>query len=223
MKSAFKKPKNAADNYLISALLIFLFALILSYAAGLTLRYIRLTDAQSNVIADLISGVISAIAAGLVIAQLKDGDRQRKRQNDIEEAAFLLQYNQSFIQDPNMGEVEMLLEESAYYGRTEPIVTKDNRQKFINYLVYLEGLAPLVLNGVLSLDHIDDLMAYRFFLAINNSELQEKELKPFAADYRGCFKLYKEWSAYRKKEGYCIHLEESALDKWEHFAVYATR
>lgn len=74
---------------------------------------------------------------------------------------------------------------------------------------------------ILTLEHIDDLMAYRFYLAVNNPEVQEKELKRFAGDYRGCFKLYKIWTAYRKEKGYEIHQEQTALDKWEDFEKYA--
>ena len=37
---------------------------------------------------------------------------------------------------------------------------------------------------------VDDLFSYRFFLAMNNKEVQEFELGPEAEYYRGCFKLY---------------------------------
>ncbi len=67
---------------------------------------------------------------------------------------------------------------------------------FINYLVYLEGLATLVLNDMMKLDHIDDLMAFRFFLAVNNPELQKAQLAVFPQFYRGCFKLYRKWTEY---------------------------
>lgn len=183
---------------------------------------IKYTDGQADVVASMTSGIVAAIAATFVLFELRSGEQERIRQNDIEEASFILQYNQSFIQDGNMAEVECLLEAQAFYGRTEPIINEENRQKFVNYLVYLEGLAPLILHEILTLDHIDDLMAYRFFLATNNPEVQEKELKRFAGDYRGCFKLYKKWIAYRREKGYETHLSDTALDKWEDFEKYAT-
>lgn len=210
-----------ALKYLLISIAIFFVALAASSLSNVLFRAIQMPDSQVSIMADMISGVIAAIAAGLVLFQLKESEKERIRQIDIEEASFILQYNQTFIQDPNMSEVESLLEEQAHYGRIEPIITNENRQKFVNYLVYLEGLAPLILRGVLSLDHIDDLFAYRFYLAVNNPEVQEKELKKFAGDYRGCFKLYKEWTAYRKNEGLDILLNESALDGWEDFSKYA--
>ena len=70
---------------------------------------------------------------------------------------------------------------------------------------------------------IINLLSYRFYLAVNNKEVQEKELKPFADYYRGCFKIYKIWTEYRKKKGYSILLEDSALDKWDKFNIYSKR
>lgn len=141
----------------------------------------------------------------------------------------MLQYNQTILQDENMVLVESLLENQAYYDtERREILTSENRQKIVNYLVYLESIAPLVLNGVLTLDHIDNLMAYRFFIAVENVELQEKELFPFADYYRGCFKLYKIWKDFR-----CEHKLKTPVDDcknsyalrklsdWEHFDTFA--
>ena len=210
-------------KYIIIAIALFAIALFASCISALLMREIRFSDDQVGIVATLSSGVIAAIASGLVLFELKAAEQERFRQNDIEEASFLLEYNQSFIQDENMTEVESLLEDQAYYGRTDPIITSETRQLFVNYLVYLEGLAPLIMRGILTLEHIDDLMAYRFFLAVNNPEVQEKELKKFPGDYRGCFKLYRMWSKYRRDKGYEIHLEETALDKWEVFSKYASQ
>ncbi len=195
---------------------------VLAACVTTTLIYVsQQSDGAVAALSQLTSGVVSAIAAGFVLYELRNGEQERIHQNDIEEASFLLQYNQAFIQDSNMTEVESLLEDQAFYGRTDPIITSENRQKFVNYLVYLEGLAPLILRGILTFEHIDDLMAYRFYLAVNNPEIQEKELKRFAGDYRGCYKLYKLWTQYRNEKGYEIHLSDTALDKWEDFEKYA--
>jgi hypothetical protein len=64
-------------------------------------------------------------------------------------------------------------------------------------------------------------MAYRFFIAVNNPELQEKELFKFPEYYKGCFKLYKEWSQYRNKHDLKIPMEDTALNKWSDFSKYS--
>ena len=212
------------SKYIWIAIAIFLIALAAASLSSMLLRLVHFSEGQSGVIADMISGVIAAIAAGLVLYELKGNEQERIRQNNIEESSFILQYNQTFIQDPNMAEVESLLERNAFYGLASPIITDENRQKFVNYLVYLEGLAPVILNGVLNLDHIDNLMAYRFFLAMNNLEVQEKELIPYADYYRGCFKLYEIWKTYRLQNHLEIPLGENSLDRKVLFrAVVADR
>jgi ribosomal protein S18 acetylase RimI-like enzyme len=209
---ARNRNRNIA-KYILIALFIFFISLVFAIVFSILVRKISPSYDLPSVAADMVSGIIAAVAAALVLYELKWNSQERARQNDIDEASFILQYNQSFIQDPNMGEVESLLEKNAFYNLPAPIITDENRQKFVNYLVYLEGLTPVILNGVMSLEHIDNLMAYRFFLAVNNPELQEKELSPFADYYRGCFKLYHEWTEFRKTRHLEIPLKDYALDR----------
>lgn len=180
-----------------------------------------LTDDGVALIAGLIEGVIASVAASLVFYQLGMGNEAERQQSNIDEASFIFQYNQAFIKDDNMTSVEHMLECAEKDIGTPAVIDESNIQQFINYLVYLEGLAPLVLKNVISLESIDDLFAYRFFLAMNNSELQHKELMVYPDYYRGCFKLYKKWKNYREKKGLPILNEEKSLDAWLYFNVYA--
>lgn len=191
---------------------------------GGRLSFFSFTEEQAGLVASMIEGAVGAIAAGFVLYELKLNADVEVRQNDIEEAQFLLEYNQAFIQDEKMCTVEHLLErwmESEPSERVEPLINDDNRQQFINYLVYLEGLATLVFRGILKLEHIDDFMAYRFFLAMNNKELQEDQLFRYADYYRGCFKLYALWKTYRTMQNHQTPLSEYALDLWDEFEKYS--
>ena len=67
------------------------------------------------------------------------------------------------------------------------------RQYLVNYLVHLEGIAALVNNGVIHLDAIDDLMSYRYFVAVNNPIVQRLELLEYPEYYKGCFGIYDAW------------------------------
>lgn len=58
-------------------------------------------------------------------------------------------------------------------------IDKPDRQSLVNYLVHLEGVATLVNTGVLRLKTINDLMAYRYFIAVNNPVVQELELNNY--------------------------------------------
>ena len=185
------------------------------------LKYVfNLPEDASATIMSIGQLVAEAVGAIMIILQLSRESDAGEQQALIQEAQFIHQYNQSFIQDENMTYVEQCLERSMKSGGKIEIVNDENLQKFINYLVYLEGMAPLILNNVLQLKHVDDLMAYRFFLAINNEELQRKELLVFPEYYKGCFKLYSVWKKYRRVNRSEILLEEQSLDKWLVFEKY---
>jgi len=219
-----RKEMSWGQNIMI-AMLVFVCAIIISLLTRILLTwqlvFLPVGAADVDLIASIVDGVVAAIAAALVICELRHSSNTEESKKDIEEAQFILQYNQAFIQDENMVEVERILERTMEGACKGPIITEESRQRFINYLVYLEGLAPLILRGVLQLEHIDDLFAYRFFLAVNNKELQDSELKKFPEYYRGCFKVYKLWKQYRVNSGLPILQEENSLDKWSDFKRYA--
>lgn len=151
---------------------------------------------------------------------------QMKRERDIKEAEFIMSYNTSFIENPELVELEQKLERYRKQVETlgnaskqENILTKDNRQTVVNYLVYHEALAVFVKKKILSIDCIDDLFAYRFFLIVNNPEIQEKEICPESQYYQGCFWLHKKWSQYRRKRGLYILLEDTSLEKTEEYGM----
>ena len=173
---------------------------------------------------------IAAFAAVLVFFELREGQKQEKRENSIQEASFVFQYNQAFITDENMARVESRLEEQMVFKMNTVLIDDDNtnRQEFINYLVYLEGLAPVILNDVMTLSSVDDLMAYRFFLAVNNPELQKKELGAFPQYYAGCYKLYAKWKEYYDEETKRGNIKkipfyETSLDKLPCYSLYAEK
>jgi len=146
---------------------------------------------------------------------------QLKKDADIKEAEFLTDYNFVFLTTEKFVRMEKRLELSRKTGQSINF-TEEDRQDLIDYLVYLESFAPLVLNKMVRLSIVDDLFGYRYFLAVNNREVQDFELCQEAEYYRGCFKLYSVWKEYRKKHDLIIPLEETSLDDWEHFEKYQT-
>ena len=237
-----KKDKNRKDRrirrepkvlkYTLISIAVFLAAVGMSIATNLLLKKVGFTSNQADHIASVIEGIIAAIATGLVLFQLKDTKNEQARENDIEEARFLLQANQIFLQDKNMSYVQDRIEQRIFYHPNkqfeDELITDDNIQLFINYLVYLEGLVPLVLKDILRLDSIDDLMGYRFFLAVNNPDVQEKCLYKYPEYYMGCFKVYKKWRDYRVEkfrkykldETKAIMQKETQLDRLEMVEKY---
>lgn len=219
------KKRKKGIRYLLLSIAVFVGSVLLAIVTRMCLvadtTFWNFDEDQASLITSMIEGIVGALSIGIVVFQLHIGNEAEKHQNDIEEGKFILQYNRTFIQDPNMCDIEQRLEMNWLGTLKESLVTDDNRQAFINYLTYLEGLAPLVLGDVLKLEHIDDLMAYRYFLAVNTPELQQDQLFIFPDYYRGCFKLYEKWKQYRLDKGYPILREETSIDKWDRYREYS--
>lgn len=207
-------------KYTVITLAMFVIAVKLADLIVLLMLKSEIPAEALSAVPELSGSVIAAIASALVLYELKNNDIEKTRENDINEASFIFNYNQAFISDENMVRVESLLENQTYYGYEGEIITDETRQMFINYLVYLEGLAVLIDKKVLRFESIDNLMAYRFFLIMNNEEVQKKELTVFPDYYRGCLKVYSLWKDYRKKRNYEIPNEQNDLEKWDRFKEY---
>ena len=129
--------------------------------------------------------------------------------NKLEEAQFIIDLNNQFINEGSISEVEHDLEmywthpDNKEQWKEEFLekyaLEEPTHQDFINYLVHLEGIAALVNDGVLRLSAINDLMAYRYFLAANNPVVQDFELLPYRDYYQGIFQVYSSWA--RKNKG----------------------
>ena len=132
----------------------------------------------------------------------------------LNEAQFIMELNEQFLSDSNLSTVEWELEK--YYSRYQKKTLNDEykkkfeeqfdlekpeRQHLVNYLVHLEGIAALVNNGVIHLDAIDDLMSYRYFIAVNNTVVQDLELLEYPEYYKGCFGIYDDWVEELREQG----------------------
>lgn len=162
------------------------------------------------------------IAAILVVNELRKDAEAEERESKIQQSTFIKDFNQAFITNPDMMYVERVLE--GYYGAFRDFVDKNHnvptqeemeeqndklrdlfkqsgtysRQRLINYLVYLEGLATVISNEAMDIENIDSLLGYRFFIAVNNPVVQELELNRFENDYRGIHTLGQEWVDHRR-------------------------
>lgn len=136
--------------------------------------------------------------------------------NKVNEAQFIMDLNDQFIdREKKLVEVEHDLEiynaavmksdQEAIKRATEHLnntyaMEQDKRQDLVNYLVHLEGITTLVNNGVLRLNAINDLMAYRYFIAVNNPVVQELELIPYYQYYKGIIQIFDDWAKRAKND-----------------------
>lgn len=196
--------------------------LILIIFCSTSLIFLVLSNYFSNnydivtVFVSLLDVVTAIVAVVFILYQLEIEKNIRINDKNITKAQFILEYNKSFLENEKMVMVEHYLETFITGDSKNEIKNiKQNRQLFVDYLVYLEGLASCVLNGILEIRDIDDLFAYRFFLALNNEELQRLELEPFEPYYRGCYQLYEVWFNYRVNCGKYLENENYAIPLYD--------
>ena len=193
LKGGIPMKKNKEFKYYFAIVLVVVLYLISAYFSS-----------DISILSTIITTITTLIAAVAFWMQLK-------RSENLDEANFIMSLNDQFISNDEMTRVEHALE--LYYnqdfdgheGDLELVLERNHSdcQRLINYLVYMEGLAALIKRNVMHLGVIDDLFAYRFFIAVNNPIVQKVELLPFANYYQGCF----EW----RKEKRPIPLDRHAL------------
>lgn len=155
---------------------------------------------------DMITNIIAIIVGGTFWIEYRRNKLESQQNNKTMEAQFIMDLNNQFIGNKDLMDVEFELEKYYYKYKNKELTEEYNveflkhfaidnreRQKLVSYLVHLEGIAALVNNKVINLDVINDLMAYRYFIAINNPLVQNLELNEYHQYYRGCFAIYNKW------------------------------
>lgn len=185
------------------------FAIVLVVALYLIAAYYSSDVSALSTILTTVTALIAAVAFWM----------QLKRTENLDEANFIMSLNDQFISNDEMTRIEHALElyynqEAEGHGVALNLVLErehNDCQRLINYLVYMEGLAALIKRNVMHLGVIDDLFAYRFFIAVNNPIVQKFELLPYANYYQGCFKLSEMWTKEWRKTGRPVPLDQYAL------------
>ena len=187
-----KKYKREKRGIRVTTYVLLMVIIICAY---LSCQYIFAWSWLTETVATIIA-IISAVAFWVEYHENKL----------LNEAQFIMELNEQFIGDENMSGVEWELERYFSKYRKEEITEEDclefekkysldnrDRQHLVNYLVQLEGIAALVKNKVLHIETIDDLMSYRYFIAMNNPVVQKLELLEYPEFYKGCFEIYEAW------------------------------
>ena len=133
---------------------------------------------------------------------------EMKRSADIAECEFIFSLQKQFDDNNTIQEVYQALD-CAYYEEKE--IKNIERHKIVTYLTFFEMMSNLIIKGVLKIDDVDALYAYPFFIAINNEEIQKKELTAYKQFYRNIYNVYSKWYDYRESNGYEIPYKNNKL------------
>lgn len=172
--------------YLIAGFFIILFSSGLTYSVLEHISYLEDISLASSII-------VAIVEIGGLIAIWY----QLKKQKDVEVANFLLEFEKSFIEHKP---IFRKIEES----REENTLTNEDISGIVRYLTFYESLYYFIQKGVLSIEMVDDLFGYRFFLAMHCEFIQEHNLKPYHEYYQNVFNLYNKWYKFREDHGFII-------------------
>lgn len=154
------------------------------------------TEPFKETISPYINTLANLTAAGGLIALFF----QFKRERDLNEADFILRINNDFMANESISRIYRILEESKVNGQNENPFTNDDIIDMANYISYFGPFYSLINRKIIKIESIDAILAYRFFLAINNKYMQQMllcvENKEIA--WESIYKLYHHWSKYRK-------------------------
>jgi len=161
-------------------------------------------DGLASRIAEIVTLITAVIGAlGLYL--------QFKRDKEINEASFLLEFWKSFAENEQLVGIQQKCETDTQEKQS---VFKDSDYKgILMYAQWLEALSAIINREILSFDFIDNMYNYMFFIFVNNKYIQEKELLPNIEFYQGILKAYESWVTYLKKKNKKILLEETSLQK----------
>lgn len=140
---------------------------------------------------------------------------QLNESQEIARATFISELNKSYVENPEYvslynylqkcfdGECphknECILDGKCRMGDPQPQGGGFLKSTVSNYLTFFETIYLLNERGVLGLDVIDDLFAYRFFLAVHSKFFQQEKLIAQPENFINIFCLEKEWIEYRKR------------------------
>lgn len=134
---------------------------------------------------------------------------QMKRGNDTNEFKFFIQLTKDLINDPGRMKIfEQLQDQYGKSGKGKPM----NSTEIMRYLTFFESVYIALRNRIVSMEVIDETLAYYFFLAVHNEQVQKLNLVKHAKYYKEIYLLHAEWCAYRRKRGKEIMGEKNSLE-----------
>lgn len=143
---------------------------------------------------------VSTISILLLALQLRQSDRFKAAEfiNSLEE--YLTGQHQAY---------QFLIERS----RGESPSTSLEIGQLLTYVGFFEKLLMIIDNKILTMNQVDRMFAFRFFLTCNNPYAQEKVLLNHFYDghFSSVFVLYERWSKFRIRQGLEIPFAETSL------------
>ncbi len=186
-------------------LIVFVFLVVVSLIVTVS-TFLKSLLSLSNDVA--LSMVISIIEEVGILVSLIVAVRQLSDSKEISRASFIIDLNKSFSDNKDNMDLYTALQDCRDLKCARANSCSDEAEcnlKFpkvvvSNYLTFFETVYLLEKNKVIDFELLDDLFAYRFFLAVHSKFVQQEKLKPQPENFKNIFCLEYEWMLYRKNK-----------------------
>ncbi len=204
------KWRVAAKRIAWTILCLVIIALILVAIHGIK-QLMHLDESETiSVFVSVVEAIGLIITVIIAVFQINES-------KEIARATFISELNKSYIENPEYISIYNYLQKcvdgqcpyksqcelsnKCYMGESQPEGGGFLKSAVSNYLTFFETIYVLNKKGVLGIDVIDDLFAYRFFLAVHSKFFQQEKLLVQPENFINIFRLEKEWIEYRKRVG----------------------
>ncbi len=197
-----KNAKGFRQKAVISLIVVLVIAVIICLARILRVFFEITDDGFFELLVSAFEAVGLVFSLFVAIRQLGDS-------KEIARAQFLTELNKSFVENPEYTKLYNALQDCVD-GKCQYKAECEEQNKCLlaipkgtvsNYLTFFETINLLVEGKVLTLEVIDNLFGYRFFLAVHSKFVQESKIIPQPENFVNIFKLERKWLDYRKSVG----------------------
>lgn len=170
-----------------------LFTVIIVF--GITYTLVN-TIGETDWIKGILTSVVTVVGVSVILFQLK-------RDKDIAEADFILNLNNTFVQDEGIKKIYDLLRKNVNNEDSE-YLNEEDRKYVVDYLTFFETVYILYKKEIFTMKELNKMFAYRFFIAVNNPEVRRLELDENGEFFDALYLLYKDWKKFRTDNGFEI-------------------
>ncbi|MFP4287579.1 MAG: hypothetical protein ACLFRI_07820 [Candidatus Izemoplasmataceae bacterium] len=189
-------------NNTITIILLILFIILISYVLK---DFLDERFAQMITLSTAVFGVIAVIY-------------QLNKDHKITNAEFIYNLNNTFSENEDIDYIYKKLKKIR--DHLESHLTEDDGRLMGDYIMFFEIMDYLVTEKMIAIDMVDEIFANKFFLFINNLDVQNYQLK-YTEINMPIIRLYTKWVNYRiKKYGSIDKAELYSKDSFSKYNDY---
>jgi hypothetical protein len=164
---------------------------------------------MGNVDWTMVGAIGQLLAAAVTALGLLFVARQIREAGKVANADFVLRVEEGF-NGPLTATYQKLIPGAPWAPDQPGPSTHAEVSELEKYVDYFTTLQVLRTQGLIDLDTIDSMFAFRFFIAVNNPHTR-RVLEPNKGYWEFLYKLYDDWVAFRKSKNKPVPQEQHRL------------